>query len=683
MTEVITGTVVDHLGNPLSSVNIFFPKEEIGTTTNNKGFFKIDFPFKYPVTVDISHIGFQKERIIIQEKITDNLLIELKKLFIEMDELVVTATRTKKVHKDVPIATQVINKSEILRSGTTNVAELLSQRSGVSLQTSVEGGSVLNLLGLDSRYILILIDGQPVNGKFNNRVSLDQIHTKNINKIEIVKGPSSSLYGSEAMAGVINILTDEKVFSRSYDFSIRGINSENKLRTDGLGSGSGSLNFKINQPLKRLNLSINANANKIKTDKTIELIEVDQINRYYFEMIFSTKDYFKNDLSLKFNVFDQSDNGNSKLMVTNTNIERYNYFLTHSVGSFTQTVSSSSYKRNYVQKRPWGQLERDDLTTEKYLEYEGLFNKKIGKHDFNSGIEIHKATYASDRIKDGRQIVFNNSFFAQSSFDFNEKLNLIVGLRNDNYSEYNSVVNPRVGAMYTLNGSWKLRTAWGKGFRAPSFMERFIDWNHTQFNYTVLGNVDLRPETSNGTTFGIEYTNPVKYQASITFYHTNFDNLINDFVIEPGKLSYQNIESATFSGIEILHNQKISESLNSGLSINYIDNRDNKNNIIPNTMPLSINSNISYRSEKSFNSTISIKWIAPYTPQEYDPTKGIFVKADDKLNDYAVINVVGSKKFKNYYNFQFGLNNLTNYTNNRFGPFLGRSAFIEFSTIIN
>ena len=75
MTEVITGTVVDHLGNPLSSVNIFFPKEEIGTTTNNKGFFKIDFPFKYPVTVDISHIGFQKESIIIQEKITDNLLI--------------------------------------------------------------------------------------------------------------------------------------------------------------------------------------------------------------------------------------------------------------------------------------------------------------------------------------------------------------------------------------------------------------------------------------------------------------------------------------------------------------------------------------------------------------------------------------------------------------------------------
>ena len=89
-----------------------------------------------------------------------------------MDELVVTATRTKKLHKNVPIATEVINKSEIKRSGATNIADLLAQRSGVSLQTSVEGGSVLNLLGLDSRYILILVDGQPINGKFNNRVSL-------------------------------------------------------------------------------------------------------------------------------------------------------------------------------------------------------------------------------------------------------------------------------------------------------------------------------------------------------------------------------------------------------------------------------------------------------------------------------------------------------------------------------
>ena len=131
----------------------------------------------------------------------------LKRNFIKMDELVVTATRTNKLHRNVPIATELILKSEIERSGARTIAELLSQRSGVSLQTSVEGGSVLNLLGLDSRYILILKDGQPITGRFNNRVDLNHISLTGIEKIEISKGPGSAIYGTEAMGGVINIIT--------------------------------------------------------------------------------------------------------------------------------------------------------------------------------------------------------------------------------------------------------------------------------------------------------------------------------------------------------------------------------------------------------------------------------------------------------------------------------------------
>ena len=133
-----------------------------------------------------------------------------------MNELVVTATRTKKLHDNVPIATEIITKNDIENSGSRNIADLLSQRSGVSLQTSVEGGTVLNILGMDSRYILILMDGQPITGRFNNRVALDQILTSRVIKVEIVKGPNSSLYGSEAMAGVINIITDDEKNSQLY-----------------------------------------------------------------------------------------------------------------------------------------------------------------------------------------------------------------------------------------------------------------------------------------------------------------------------------------------------------------------------------------------------------------------------------------------------------------------------------
>ena len=157
----------------------------------------------------------------------------------------------------------------------------------------------------------------------------------------------------------------------------------------------------------------------------------------------------------------------------------------------------------------------------------------------------------------------NTSIFIQSNFDLFIQLNIIVGLRNDNYNEYDSAVNPRIGLMYKFKEYWKFRSAWGKGYRAPSFMERFIDWNHIQFNYTVLGNPNLRPEISNGTTIGLEYTNPAKYQMSLMLYHTRFENLINDYVVKPGTLSYQNIQSATFAGIELLCQWKISDSWDS------------------------------------------------------------------------------------------------------------------------
>lgn len=682
--DKVTGRVFDSSSkNPISNVNIYFPKEKVGATTDLNGNFQIEYKFDFPTTMEVAHIGYQTLYQTIDKNSSIDIDLALKKTFIKMDELVVTATRTKKLHKNVPIATEVINKSEIKRSGATNIADLLAQRSGVSLQTSVEGGSVLNLLGLDSRYILILVDGQPINGKFNNRVSLDQIQTYNVDKIEIVKGPSSSLYGSEAMAGVINIITTNELFEKSYDFSVRANNTENNVRNDGFGSGSSYLNFKINQPFKNLNMSLNVNLQEINRDQSIELIEIDLLKKQFLESILSFNVFENHDLSFKVNTYDQSESGKSKLMVTNTKIQRNNLSFSHAFKNYTQTITSSTYKRNYLQNRPWGELERDDLTKESFVEYEGLFTKKIGKTDINSGVEIHSASYSSDRIKDGNQSILNKSIFLQTSFDVVEKFNFIIGIRNDDFSEYSSVINPRIGMMYSIDKNWKLRTAWGKGFRAPSFMERFIDWNHAQFNYSVQGNSQLKPEISNGTTLGVEYTDPSRHQISLMLYHTDFSNLINDYVIQPGLLSYQNIESATFSGLELMHQWKVSNYFNSRVSINWLDNRDEKNNPIPNTMPLSINGNLSYFNDNNVRTTFIVKWVAPYLPQEFDPSKGIFVNADKKLNGYAIIDLTGSKVFYDFINVRFGINNLTNYIDNRFGPFVGRSAFLEFSTNIN
>ena len=114
---------------------------------------------------------------------------------------------------------------------------------------------------MDSRYILILVDGQPVTGKFNNRVQLDHISTSDVQKVEIIKGPNSSLYGSEAMAGVVNIITSASTSDQSLNISARYGGTENKLTNDGLNHGSSSYRLGWTHTFGTLKASLNAEYN--------------------------------------------------------------------------------------------------------------------------------------------------------------------------------------------------------------------------------------------------------------------------------------------------------------------------------------------------------------------------------------------------------------------------------------
>ena len=167
-------------------------------------------------------------------------------------------------------------------------------------------------------------------------------------------------------------------------------------------------------------------------------------------------------------------------MNTNTDIGRNNFSFSHQTSyqknwNLNQTLISNNYSRNYVQKRPWGKIEKDDLTKENHLEYELLLNKQTEASELNAGVEIYRANYSSDRINSGKQEITSKSFFGQYDLRINSQFNLIIGSRFDSYSKDYRVLSPRVGLMYKLNENLKLRTSWGKGFRAPSFIERFID----------------------------------------------------------------------------------------------------------------------------------------------------------------------------------------------------------------
>ena len=685
----IKGIVIDsESGDKISQANVVAVGTEFGTSTNKYGEFIVDYHIEYPITLEISHIGYRTHIEVIEKPERDSINIILYKQSIEMEKLVVTGTRSKKLHNDTPIATEVINRREIENSGTRNMAELLSQRAGVSLQTSVEGGSVLNILGMDSRYILILINGQPITGRFNNRVSLDQILIDNIKRVEIVKGPNSSLYGSEAMGGVINIITNNNLNSQEINVSTRYSNTESNIRNVGLKNGSNNFSINVIQPLSDIKIDLIINVDEIQNDKSVLEIETDKVRKTSIgaNIDWNLNDFHK--INFGSNTYGQLDRGSTKLMNTNTDINRKNLSISHSGKNqkgwdLHQKITSSNYSRNYVQKRPSGNIEKDDLTTENYNEYEILLNKKDESNELNVGFEIYRANYSSDRISSGKQEITNRSLFGQYDFHLIKQLNIICGIRFDDFVEYENVLSPRIGLMYKFSKHWKFRTSWGKGFRAPSFMERYIDWNHIQFNYVVLGNPDLKPERSNGITLGIDYLSSSQNQLSLMFYHTQFENLIQDYAIKPGLLSYQNINEATFEGIELQQMVNISERWKTKWGFNWLNNRDGENKMIPNTIPFSISNVWNYNNPNNgINTSINSKWVAPYEPQEYDPEKGVYVLSDNKIGGYALINWRTTVQINKSLIFSFGINNLANYTNKDFGPFIGRVAYLEFSNKI-
>ena len=681
--KILNGKVYStKTGEGIPDVNLYIPSQKLGVATLEDGSFSLNYFPENNLILRVSHIGYASKRITLKKNIED-LTLALEEIFFNMEEVVITSTRSNKIHNNVPIATEIITKKEINDSGALNVADLLTQRSGVALKTSVEGGSSLHILGLDSRYILILIDNQPITGKFNSRVALDQIPTSQIKNIEIIKGPSSSLYGSEAMAGVVNIITNDQHQSKSLNLKYRYGNSEYNIKNEGLDYGSGSLKLNGATQIKGLNLLFNAELENIKADKAIQQIDIDNIYKQSILTNISWNNSDKHKYSMREIFYNHKENGTSTLMETNTHILRNNFAITHNwllnnKFSLSHSLQHQIYERKYLQSRPYNNDNvTDDKTTEQSIEYESIIQKKINDGEINFGLEVSQSYYTSDRVKSGKQIISTNSIFGQYDKYIMENLNIILGTRLDKYSEHDIVFSPRFGLMYLFMEHWKIRATWGKGFRAPSFMERFIDWNHIQFGYQVLGNPDLKPERSEGYTIGFEYYDYSHYQMSVMMYYNEFSNLIEDFALQPGLLSYNNINKAVYKGIEIQNRWEISNTLTSSWGLNIIDNKDGDGNEIPNTQTHSSYAYINYQHPHlKYSLSTNIKWIGASTTHEYDPNSGIY-KSTGEIAEHFIIDGNIKTIFGNLMDLIVGIKNIGDYTNTEIGPFIGRSFYLE------
>ena len=557
----ISGTVIDNKsGSPLPLVNIYSSDSDVGEITDNKGRFSYTFNDKQKAELIFSHVAYENYHQVF-DSTHNNIVIRLNETLIQLNNVVVTSTRSGYLLRDVPVATEVIGKKEITESGATTVNELLQQRAGVSTSTNVDGGAIFNMLGLDSRYILILKDGQPITGQFNNRVDLNHISTNRLKKIEITKGPGSAVYGTDAMGGVINIITEDARNSPTLTTSYRASSfggTPKQISKDPINS---IVKSSLTIPFNNFNFTSDITYQHFLKGQQFEYISADQIDKVNFDNEL-TWNRGKHSLRASHSKYNQNDEGATRLssgtvLYTNeTNIDRNQFTLNHKwqiKDNFfiEQTIRNADYIRSYKVKNNDGSISTEDETKEENTEYEFLFNRAFEQLTYNGGVEFSNPEYKSDRIAGGIQQKEIFGLFNQVAWNATPTIKAVSGLRFDTYGD-TTVISPRLALSFKKNESWIYRLAYGHGFRAPSFMESLIDWDHLQFGYSVKGNPNLKPEISKGFTLGAEYRNNNNFQLSTLLYHNTFSNLIKDYAIEPGLISYRNIEKAYFTGFEII-----------------------------------------------------------------------------------------------------------------------------------
>ncbi len=686
----LEGTVLNQKnGTPIPLVNVYDSNSETGEITDSEGQFSIILKDQETARLAFSHIAFDNHHQNFDSS-QSGLTIKMNETLIQLDDIVITSTRNGYLLRDVPIATEVIGKKEIDESGANTISELLQQRAGVSSSTNVDGGAIFNMLGLDSRYILILKNGQPITGQFNNRVDLNHISTNRLKKIEIIKGPGSAIYGSDAMGGVINIITEELKSSPSIRLSYRASSfgaTPSQISNDPVNS---IIKSSIILPMSNFNYSTDITYQHFLKGQQFEYISADQVDKINFnnELNWNSKSHALNISHQKYNQIDEGDTrlSNGVVLYTNkTNINRNQLTLNHKWNlrdnfSVEQTIRNANYNRKYKVNNSDGSLSTEDITEEKNTEYEILFNYSFSNYLYNGGVEFSNPEYKSDRITGGTQQKNVLGVFNQVAWNISQQINIVSGLRFDVYGD-TTVVSPRLALSFKNNDRWTYRLAYGHGFRSPSFMESLIDWQHLQFGYTVKGNPNLKPEISRGFTLGAEYRNKNNFQLSTLLYANTFSNLIKDYAIEPGLLSYENIEKAYFTGIEIITKWAISNQLASSFTLNYVNNEDENNKQIPNTIPLSLGSRLSYspRNQKLLFA-LNIKGTGEYDPQEFNPTSGEYQSSEQTVSPYLIFDAQIIYKLKPEYQIIIGSKNIGNHTNQAFGPYIGRTAYVEINT---
>ena len=552
--------------------------------------------------------------VLAQSIIQDKSEEELTRI---LEEVVVTGTGTEHLLKDTPVQTEVINNKVLRNFSGQSLEDILSMLATSLDFNGSDMGSGITMNGLGNSYILIMIDGKRMHGDVGGENDLSLIDPNNIEKIEIVKGASSALYGSDAIAGVINIITKKHDEGLLLENTSR-VGSYGDLRQhNGIGFKLGKFqsytNFQLQHSDGWQNTSVehttgketpitdsrnkttNRNTNwQIAQKFTYDVNENLQFyteGSLYWKRIYRPSGhhphYDVKTYDLEYHNSSVAGGGKLKLNATDyltldVDWNRHAYFY-----NFTDTTLMDGYD-------PWGKfthyypyfpkdkmLQSDQQRTMGALK--GVFELPL-ENRLSAGLEYrYDWLRAPMRVVGGKAKDWTAAAYVQDEFNWFRWLNITAGLRLTKNQKFGWKFTPKISGMLSL-GDFRLRATWSQGFKTPTPKElEYLYVKDMNGTYLYLGNEALKPQTSNYYSVGGEYSWK-GFTLNVTGYINDVKDMIN-LVNVPNYMApveyqtqyelkrtkqYKNLETAKTKGIDVSLRYAYKE-WTAGVGYSYLD----------------------------------------------------------------------------------------------------------------
>lgn len=534
---------------------------------------------------------------------------------VEIAEVVITATRTEKTVESIPAPIKIITGEQIRQMGSLRLNEVLQEQTGLAIVT--DHGTGIQMQGLNPEYTMILIDGEPMVGRTAGTFDLTRLAIGNIKRIEIVKGPSSSLYGSEALAGVINIITENA--------TKQGVSTSIKPRVSIGEHGYYVTDLSADVQMREKKLSVYAFINRYATggyrlDREASVSTIPPFQNYTGQFKINYDYSPRTQLSLSTRYFIETSQGTIEAQD-----EKSNVFLVNQEGRLSDLNINTSLRHKFSEK--WTQYVRIYGTQYKT---KSAFTK-VSDGSFFEDSHFNQGFYRPETQADykwncanlttgGAGISFEtveatrytskkemNNLYAYLQHDVKlfQRLNMIGGLRMDNHNIYGSRVSPKLSASLEAATWLTFKASAGQGFKAPDFRQIYLNFTNPVVGYSVFGTEEihnqmallqargeirdtvgnlnslkpLKAEYSTAYNIGFTVKPMKKIKLDANFFRNDINDMINTVAVavktnNQSVFTYTNLNKVYTQGLETELSYQIHKAFLLSAGYQYLDAKD-------------------------------------------------------------------------------------------------------------